>query len=374
MMEAVSLYPNQETFRKRVFGPVAGATAAATSPVRSGPCVSIYLSRQLPGESPERRRVQLIRMIKEAERLVAKDHGVHAARELIARFWRSKPMRMIGSSGMAVAYFHEKDFTGAMALPTAVESRTVVADSFHVKPVLQWLQSAPNYHLLSLTTRTLKLYEGTPWGLKVVKMVQIGEDHRNTRNGQKGQITESKEAIRQFFIRAEKELHPIVNGKRYPLVIAGVGWLHPIYRRVNRDRDLLSHAILGNVEKWSRDDLRKAALEAMGALMEQARKAVVRQFHELAYEGKATDDLAAIAQAAAEGRVKKVLVASDQLLFGRLDRGTGALSVHHAQQDSKDDDVLDDLAELVLARGGRVLCLPTSELPTRSPAAAVLSA
>lgn len=371
MLQALSLYQNQTELRKRVL--------QSTEPGRrAGPCLSIYLPKQSLQLSLAQRKFRFIKLVRQAQRLVAQDHGGAFAREFVAELWRSNPLELIEQSGLALAYFHDAEFTGAMRLPVDVPERMIVAESFHVKPVLSWLQSAPHFYLISLSARRVKIYEGTPWELKpletfVAEDLQAAANGETSSKGARPRREDSKEAVRRFFLRAEKVIHPIISQNRSPVVIAGVSWLHPIYRRVNRDPDLLAHGIHGNVERWSEEDLREAVFEALSKLVERTKKQVLREFQELAYLGRASDDLAQVARAAVRGSVKKILVASDQLLFGKLDRKTGRLTLHPEQIDSVDDDVLDDLAETVLARGGKVLCVPSADLPSLSPVAAVFS-
>ena len=77
-----------------------------------------------------------------------------------------------------------------------------------------------------------------------------------------------------------------------------------------------------------------------------------------------------VAEAAVLGRVRRLLVADGTPLFGRVDRVTGEVTLHAGQMGPQDDDVLDDLAEIVLARGGEVIVLDPRKMPDEAAAAA----
>ena len=84
------------------------------------------------------------------------------------------------------------------------------------------------------------------------------------------------------------------------------------------------------------------------------------------------DDLQMVAQAAVHGQVRRLLVEEHAHLWGMLDRENGKVVQHVTQQDTHDGDVLNDLTECVLARGGEVLMVQAARMPSRSPVAAIL--
>ena len=78
--------------------------------------------------------------------------------------------------------------------------------------------------------------------------------------------------------------------------------------------------------------------------------------------------IADIARAAAEGRVDHLVIAGDLERRGTLDRRTGHVRFDTAAA----EDLLDDLAELVLAGDGSVTVAPAHRLPDGLPAIAWL--
>jgi hypothetical protein len=95
---------------------------------------------------------------------------------------------------------------------------------------------------------------------------------------------------------------------------------------------------------------------------------LVDRFHTAQRNGLASDELAKIAVAAAGARIEAVIVEADHHVTGRLDPVTGRMEVSDAPDV---DDLLDDVGELVLKRGGRTVVVPRDRMPTRSPIAAI---
>jgi len=69
--------------------------------------------------------------------------------------------------------------------------------------------------------------------------------------------------------------------------------------------------------------------------------------------------------------VQLLLVAEDESVWGILDRKTGAIQVHERRMNADDADVLDDVAEESLKRGGEVYVVPRASMPGSGPIAAL---
>ena len=62
------------------------------------------------------------------------------------------------------------------------------------------------------------------------------------------------------------------------------------------------------------------------------------------------------------------MIGEDFNLFGKVDPKTGALTLHSSDLDHEDDCILDDLAQTVLAQGGKVIVAPQTQVPGGHPA------
>jgi hypothetical protein len=87
--------------------------------------------------------------------------------------------------------------------------------------------------------------------------------------------------------------------------------------------------------------------------------------------GRGVAELGPAAEAAAQGRVDTLLIESGRTIPGVLDAETGAITPRPLDSPAV-DDVLDDLAERVLAHRGEVLVLPAGDMPSKTGLAATL--
>ena len=80
--------------------------------------------------------------------------------------------------------------------------------------------------------------------------------------------------------------------------------------------------------------------------------------------------IAQVAKAVFENRVKTVLIESDKIIPGRIDLNTGRVELGDLNNLDY-DDLLDDIAELVLKNRGEVVVLPKDMMPGNAGAAAI---
>ena len=87
------------------------------------------------------------------------------------------------------------------------------------------------------------------------------------------------------------------------------------------------------------------------------------EFRRATERNSAVSNVFQVARAAVEGRVRKLLITDSMRIFGRINRKNGELNIHPGDLDHVDDDILDDLAQTVLAHGGQVTVASKSDMP-----------
>ena len=90
-------------------------------------------------------------------------------------------------------------------------------------------------------------------------------------------------------------------------------------------------------------------------------------------ENRARKNIFQIAKAAVQGQIRKLIVAEGINIFGKIDKQTGGLAIHPFDMNHEDDDILDDLAQTVLAYGGDVVVAPREEIPKGRTVLAILN-
>ncbi|HAR41128.1 MAG TPA: hypothetical protein DCS07_00590 [Bdellovibrionales bacterium] len=338
------------------------------------PRITIYISRAPSQYSHRSYGVRWVHLLKDAEQQLDSLMAKSKAREILAALWKVDIEELLGNGRASLAIFHGDGSTQILRIPMDLQDRCVVADSFHIKPILYWVQRDPQFYLLGLDSRSVRLFSGSASGIKLVHEVtrqEILPDERISRGARmKRSVQDTKKKdLLAFFSSAEKEIRAFIGKNRHPVIVVGVKAHIPVYRSVNRDPDLLTEFITGNPAGWSPQELQTKSTEILGRLFESAKDRILHEYNDAEPRGLATTELTKIIHAAYQGQIRKLMVAHDLNLWGSFKNTPLRL---HSQKTGVEDDVLDDLAELVLSRGGKVMTLPVSEMPHFEPAAAIL--
>jgi len=289
------------------------------------------------------------------------------------------------------------DLFRVFRLSRPVTELVVVADSFHIKPLWQFLQSVDRYQVLGLSLDKIRLFEGDRDALEEVELAagvprtitdalgaELTEPHQTVasyagvggasnamHHGHGGKTDEVDIDADRFFRsidRAVLEHHSRPTG--LPLILAALPEHHHRFHSVSQNPFLLTEGIKLNPDAVTNDALRTLAWQVVEPQYEARLAKLKNDFDQARATGRASDNLPQIAETAASGRVATLFIGADLQIAGHLDEGTGKI-VSGTLNNPRVDDVLDDLGELVGRLGGEVLVIPAATMPTRSGVAAI---
>src|SRR5690606_12176876 len=133
---------------------------------------------------------------------------------------------------------------------------------------------------------------------------------------------------------------------------------------------LLPNGIMMNPKSLPIDKLKKLAWEIIEPEYFKRLDTLGDQFQQAKANGIGSDTLEEIAKAAVEGRVDTILLESGRTILGKVDNFTGEITPADPTE-SKVDDLLDDIGELVTKNGGKVVIFPVDRMPTFTGIAAI---
>ncbi|MEC3881674.1 baeRF3 domain-containing protein [Parapedobacter flavus] len=297
-----------------------------------------------------------------------------------------------------LAVFATRDSFDVYRLPRAVQPLAIVADTAHMKPLLKYLQTKDRYHLLVLTTNTAQLYEGDRYQLDEVNLSEYDVpeamidalDHEmrdlhatlaayRTATGEKWETaqnhglkkTDIDNDIEQFFRAVDRAViarYSVPSG--IPLILAALPEHHHLFRRVSRNQRLVENGIKVNATALDIQELRKLAWDVFEPAYTGQLDAVIGQYRHAASQGLGTDQIGAIVTDAYDGKVGALLLEENRIIPGRINDRTD-VTLGTPESDHQIDDVLDDLAELVLEKQGEIWVIPKERMPAATGAASI---
>ena len=355
------------------------------------PCVSLYLPTHRKHPEWKQDPVRFRALVSRAEALLAERSAPADIERVLGpvRALEREPHWEYSLDGLAV--FSSPAFSAAYRIPSAVTERVVVADTFHVKPLVRFLHTNRRYYALALSQNAVTLYEGSPFGAGAVDLAAMPQNLRDaigspdadralSRHGGAAAPVfhgrgpgreETKEVLLKYFRAIDRGLRDYLHDERAPLILASVAYYHPIYREANTYAHLLPEGVDGSFERANGEQIHQAAWPLVRSRFEHQAGDWANRYRALAGTGLASDRMEEIAPAAVSGRVRCLLAEEGATVWGTLDRTTGALTRTEKQDGAECDDLVDDLCEESLKRGAEVFVVARGVMPTESPTAAI---
>lgn len=172
--------------------------------------------------------------------------------------------------------------------------------------------------------------------------------------------------LRQYARRVDEALRPILAGLDLPLILAGSEPLESIFRSVSTYPYLARPAIPGNPDAKTDAELADESRRVLDQLYADELEELRRRYEQRVPQGRATDDLGAIARAATFGAVDTAFVDIDATVSGFVAEEDGALTLDDSD-DAVNYGVVDEIARRVLLARGRVLAVRREDVPGNGP-------
>jgi len=373
-------------------------------------CISMYMPTERAGKEVEQNPIRLKNLLVEAEeRLVERGVRVSEAQELLVSarmllrdslFWQHQ------SDGLVL--FLSSDALRYYRLPLNFEQLVVVSDRFHIKPLLPLLSSGGRFYILALSQEQIRLLQGTRYRVGEIELKDVPKSltevlkwddpekrlqfHTSTQTPG-GERTSSaiggvrpaifhghgvasaddpKDYISRYFHQVDRGISEVLSGERVPLVLAGVDYLHPIYREANTYPYLVDEGVEGNPEKLSAEELHTRAWPIVHPLFLADQEDAAARYRQLAGAGskRASSDLNQVVLAAYRGRVETLFVALGVQRWGVFDPDSNEIELHEETRPG-DEDLLDLAAVHTLLNGGLVYAIEPEEVPGKASLAAL---
>jgi hypothetical protein len=358
------------------------------------PCMSLYQPTHRTYPDKQQDPIRFRNLLRRLEESLRQDYSTWDVRPLLepferlaedTNFWRTRTLY-----GLAV--LAAPDIFRVYRFQRPVPELAVVADSFHLKPLVRILQSADSYYVLGLDRQQIRLFEGNRDHLDEVELEsdvprtsadvlgeQERERHFSTQAFDRGAIVYGKgsksdiaDAVAERFFRAVDQaiLERYSRPSSSPLLLAALPENQSLFRGLSRNSFLLDEGIDIDPGALSLEELRERAWRVVEPHYLARLAGLIDRF-ETAYARELGDaDLARVARSAIAGRVATLLIDADRHIPGRLDASTGEIT-YGDLSDPVVDDLLDDVGEIVLKQGGEIVIVPAERMPTQSGIAAI---
>ena len=308
------------------------------------PAVSLYCNSQ----------DEIYESFLEVQKILVAEGKNKIAKKYSNAIFRFVKVKKLKATDYPVAFFLNGDQHCWTTLPFQVTRSSVVANSFHIKPLLKWAQREMGFSALHMTTDSVYLYEGSVATFSLMNELNI----KNIPNDSK-----KFKLITQF-------VHQNLMSLKVPLVVCGSLDVTQHFLDTTILSNVISHTIPEpdlNLKNFHRQ-----CLQILMPYLKNKEKNVLQKFFDAKAKGEVVTNLNHIAMLVVQKKIKHLIVNENLHLWGELNKNNGTFTYSLSQQNSKDDDILDDLCQTVLAYGGAVTVLTKDTMPGQKAACGIL--
>ncbi len=362
---------------------------------QEGPFISLY--QPTHRHSPDNMQdpimyKNLIRKIEESLKEGYKKREVDAIMKPFYDLTNNKPFWEHAHDGLAILANKEGGIIYLLQRP--VKQLAIVADSFHIKPLIRVFQSADRYQVLGLNRSQFTIFEGDRYGLSEILFDEetpttieemLGDEYDDKYltagtyagpsgvgafHGHGGKKEDQSKITDKFFRQVDKYVtNEISKQSGLPLLLVALDEYHTQFQNISRNPYLRKKRIDMDYTALSAEKLNEIVWKEMEQVYLAKTEELVGAFRSAQAKLMASDDLAQVVRAAWEKRINTVLIESDRIIPGRIDLEKGQM-IEGDLNDPGIDDILDDLAEKVINNGGSVVMLPKERMPSTTGVAA----
>ncbi len=275
-----------------------------------------------------------------------------------------------------IGLFRTFDSFRVLNIPVDVEQSCQVATSFHVKPLLRWLQTDREFLLLGLNKDAAHLYLGSQNTFKLVDSILFPEFFKDQHSidGYLSLKKSSQAKVQEdeTFAWLNEWIKELTKTTKPKLFVAGE---KSKVENINRHLQYVNMMTTSIANSFGQHNVSDVCTNIRKILTEESKKDLEKSLLEFSFaeEGNRTrKNIFQIAKAVVQGKVRKLIVTDELSIFGTIDKKTGGLALHPFDLDHEDDCILDDLAQMVLSQGGEVVIAKREEIPKGRPILAIL--
>ena len=343
--------------------------------VKEYPCVSILLPTHRTAPENQKNAIRLKKLVRQATEMLESELGKRESKGLSEKIGKLAAKVDISRTLDGLALFVNKDMEQMVDIPFRVKERVIIDKTFATRDLIKSVNRGTSYFVLDLS-------------LHRARLISCFRDEANeiTQNGFPMQSEfemlelnptdfsrEKRKQIKEFFNRVDKAFLSNYHFGDTKLVIAGVQKNLSLYREAADSKDIIYEQLEGNYEATSVHDLGKKAWELVREKNKKERHTALNEIQNAISVQKLASGIAEVWRFASEGRVKMLLVEEDYQISA-VPGPDNNIIMDIGGFPEKDimPDAVDEVAEIVVDKGGKVIFVDNGTLGNYHKIAAIL--
>jgi hypothetical protein len=283
-----------------------------------------------------------------------------------------------------------------MRLLLSPPEKLVINSSFYLSPLVPYMLNNEYFYLLVLSKKQAKFFRANNFGMTQIEVPELPngvddvvhfeekDDQKLFRTGSSGAgqganyhgigggKPDDKENISMYLEEVDETLwKEILNKENAPLLLAGVEYLLPIFRKVSHYKNIWEKNLTGSLEHTDDTQLYRQARDVMEPYFQEKVNKAKETFGNQSATTLTTTVPEEIIPAAFYSRVSQLFVQKNTEIWGTFDEKSNHLFIHNEHQNN-DDSLLDKAILKTMMNGGEVFILEKNEMPNGAEIAALM--
>ena len=175
----------------------------------------------------------------------------------------------------------------------------------------------------------------------------------------------------RFFHEIDKSiLDNVSKVSGLPLFLIALPINQARFRNISRNPFLMNEGVNLNADLMSKEELCKVIWKLAKPYYDTRMEELIEVFGEAQSRDLGSDNISNVVKAAVEGKVETLILEADRLIPGYINYKTASYE-HGDLSNPEVDDLLDDIGECVLSKGGNIVMTPAHLMPTNKGLAAI---
>lgn len=278
----------------------------------------------------------------------------------------------------------------------APPEKMLINTSFYLSPLVPYILNKEYFYLLVISKKQAKFFRANNFGMAQIEVPELPngvddvvhfeekDDQKLFRTGSSGAgqganyhgigagKPDDKENISMYLEEVDETLwKEILHNENAPLLLAGVEYLLPIFRKVTHYNNVWEKSLTGSLEHTNDAQLYRQARELMEPYFRERVNKAKESYGNQSATALTSSVPEEIIPAAFYSRISQLFVQKNAEIWGIFDEKSNELVIHKEQQNN-DDSLLDKAVLKTIMNGGEVFILEKNDMPSGAEMAALM--
>ncbi|WP_400263580.1 hypothetical protein ACFX5U_09800 [Sphingobacterium sp. SG20118] len=201
---------------------------------------------------------------------------------------------------------------------------------------------------------------------------QANQGTGNVVHGYQEKSNEQQNDAERFFRIVDKSIYEhYTKPTNLPLILASLPEHQTIFRRQSKNPHLMAEGINQNTRNLSPEELSELAWELIAPQHEQQIQELLDHQQAAEQIGRSHWELSEVVKDALDGKIETLLIEENRMILGKIIAAERRIQFPTVDAEELFDDLLDDLAAMVVEKSGSIMVLQKDQMPHQTGAVSI---